>query len=114
MDCHKALTALSFTSGAALFIDDCVIENFVDHTIDFVPTESLEAARPHRLYVRNTRAANSTNGAGIHIKPVAGGKAIVEIENCSLSNNNHEVLAEDGTKFDRNSATGDVARYHNC
>lgn len=86
-----------FTSGAALIIEDCIIENFDDHNINFVPTGGLGAAGPHRLDIRNTSSVNSTNGAGIHMKTVAGDTIVAVIENCTLNNNVAGVLAEDGT-----------------
>jgi hypothetical protein len=86
-----------FNSGAALIIEDCVIENFDDHNINFVPTGGLGASGPHRLYIKNTSSINSTNGAGVHTKTVAGDTIVAVIENCSLNNNVAAVLAEDGT-----------------
>lgn len=88
---------VKFTSGAALIIENCVIENFDDHNINFVPTGDLGAAGPHRLYVTNTSSVNSTNGAGIHTKTVAGDTIIAVVEGCSLNNNFTGFLAEDGT-----------------
>jgi len=86
-----------FNSGAALIIEDCFIENFDDHNINIVPTGGLGASGPHRVYIKNTSSVNSTNGAGIHTKTVAGDTIVAVIENCSLNNNVSGVLAEDGT-----------------
>ncbi len=88
---------IRFNSGAALIVEDCVIENYDDHNINFVPTGGLGAQGPHRLYIRNTTSTNSTNGAGIHTKTVAGDTIVAIVENCSLSNNQSAVQAEDGT-----------------
>ena len=101
---------IKFTSGAALIVENCVVENFDDHNINFVPTAGLGAAGPHRLYVRNTSSVNSTNGAGIHTKTVAGDTIIAVVEGCSLDNNVAGVLAEDGTiaTIRNSSATGRV------
>jgi hypothetical protein len=88
---------IRFNSGAALIVEDCVIENFDDHNINYVPTAGLGAQGPHRLYIRNTSSVNSTNGAGIHTKTVAGDTIVAVIENCSLNNNQSAVMAEDGT-----------------
>jgi hypothetical protein len=80
-----------------LIIEDCVIENFDDHNINFVPTGALGAPGPHRLYVRNTSSSNSTNGAGVHTKTAGADLIVALIENCTFSNNVAGVLAEDGT-----------------
>jgi hypothetical protein len=88
------LNGIRFLAGAALYVEDCTINNFTGRGILFEPNSAAE------LVVRNSEIRNSVgaNGGGIFVKPVSGGFARVAIDDVRLSNNTFGIRIEGGTQ----------------
>ena len=81
-----------FNSGAALNIDNCVIQGFTGPGIAFLP--GAGSASTARFKVQNTPIVN--NATGILIKPISGVAATVALNGITINNNGGGLLA-DGT-----------------
>jgi hypothetical protein len=112
-----SLSGVSFVSGGALRINDCVIRGFqagsAGNGIDFAPNGTVTA----KLYIENTVVAdngNATTGSGIVVEPKGGALADVQIKHVQ-SSNNLRGMQFDGTggaiqaNVVDSSATGSVA-----
>jgi hypothetical protein len=84
------LNGIRFLAGAALHVENCVINGFRagsagnGHGISFAPSGASE------LYVTDTIVRNNgtgSNGGGILIKPTGTGSAKVTLDNVSMLNN---------------------------
>src|ERR1043166_2518850 len=88
---------IQFSNGAALFVENCVIQNFNfanPTAIRFVP-----ASVTARLNVSNSVISNNgtaAGGGGILILPSGSGSARVVLDLVTLENNTHGIVA-DGT-----------------
>jgi len=71
--------AIRFTSGAALHVENCRIENLTDG-IDFEPTGASQ------LFASDTIVSDNT-GQGIRIRPTGTGTASVVLERLQATNN---------------------------
>ena len=67
-------------SGGTLVLEDCVFENFSGVAIQ------IAANGPYTLIVRNTRISNN-GGAGVLIKPAAGGSVTATFDGVTITNN---------------------------
>lgn len=85
---------INFQNGAALFIENCVIENWNDSGvagIHFAPSTGTA-----KLYVTDSVIKNNGNasgGGGIVIEPAAGAGAYVTIAGSKIENNRLGILA---------------------
>jgi hypothetical protein len=75
-------SAIKVVGGGTLIIENCVFENFSGNALDIEPTAILN------LVVTNSRI--STSGAGVLIKPAAGGLGSVNatLDHVVISGNN--------------------------
>ena len=81
---------ISFTSGAVLHVDKCVIHQFGTNGI------SVTLSAPGEVFVTNSfiseNGAGVASGAGISISPASsGGNTTFEIANTFVTNNNHGI-----------------------
>jgi hypothetical protein len=87
-------SGIDFQNGAALFIENCVIENWNDSGvagIHFAPSTGTA-----KLYVTDSVIKNNGNasgGGGIVIEPAAGAGAYVTIEGSKIENNQLGIFA---------------------
>jgi hypothetical protein len=86
---------ISFVSGAALHVENCIIRNFRDATngngISFTPSTAA------KLFVSDTILSGNGTGAsngGILIKPTGTGSAKVSITRTNADNNNLGIRAD--------------------
>ena len=86
---------MSFTSGAALTVEDCTIRDFGTQGINFAPSTNA------KLFVKNvtinntapSASAGSTN-AGIQIRPTGTANAVVSINDTEITNNFFGIVAD--------------------
>jgi hypothetical protein len=99
---NTGLKGISFTSGAALHVDNCTIFDFNGSGsglgIDFEPSAAS------LLFVNNTSIRNNVGG-GILVKPGTGGSAKVSLENLQLEDNLYGIRAEDNSKVTAHNTT---------
>jgi hypothetical protein len=86
---------IEFMNGAALFLENCVIEHFDQSggntAIHFAPTSGTA-----KLYVTDSVIKNNgtaSDGGGIIIQPAAGAEADVVIERTKVENNRVGIVA---------------------
>ena len=91
------ISGIDFVNGAALFVENCVIQFFV------IPEAPIgiwfRPNGPGKLVVTDTAVVNNGSGAagaGILVKPQAGGSARVHLERVSAQGNVFGIVA-DGT-----------------
>lgn len=82
------LNGIRFLAGDSLTVENCTIDSFSGQGIDFEPNSLA------RLNVWNTTITQA-NGAGILVKPAAGGVARVSISDSSLNKNATGLLVQD-------------------
>ncbi|RWC52853.1 MAG: right-handed parallel beta-helix repeat-containing protein [Mesorhizobium sp.] len=86
------LNGIRFLAGAALHVEDCLIQNSTQPTgsgISFAPSGTSE------LYIHNSTIIHNTNG--VRIQPTGSGVASVLIDNSTIENNNLAGVKADGT-----------------
>jgi len=90
-------TGIEFKNGAALFVENCVIENYVGAA--FVGIKFRPSAPGSKLVMTDTVVRNSgsgSTGGGIVVSPQAGGSAQVVLNRVSVHKNVFGIVA-DGT-----------------
>ncbi|WP_292639037.1 right-handed parallel beta-helix repeat-containing protein, partial [Mesorhizobium sp.] len=86
------LNGIRFLAGAALHVEDCLIQNSTQPTgngISFAPSGTSE------LYIHNSTIIHNTNG--VRIQPTGSGVAKVIIDNSTIDNNDLAGVKADGT-----------------
>ena len=71
---------VQFTGSGTLILDDCVFEDFTGVAIEIEPTGPLN------LVIKNSRISNNA-GAGVLIKPAAGGSVTATFDGVTMTNN---------------------------
>ncbi|MBV8520369.1 MAG: right-handed parallel beta-helix repeat-containing protein [Acidobacteria bacterium] len=84
------INGIRFIAGDSLTVENCSIEQFSGQGIDFEPNSLA------RLIVQGTTITQA-GGAGILVKPAAGGIARVSIFDSSIHKNATGVLAQDSS-----------------
>jgi hypothetical protein len=92
---------ISFTSGAALHVENCVVRGFAQNGISFTPSASAA------LFVSDSTFKDNV-GAGIHVSPT-GGNAEVNVVRVQAENNGSGFRAVSGGGSIDFSATDSVA-----
>lgn len=90
------LNGIRFIGGKALHIENCVIFNFSQIGVDFVPAPA--AASTFQLYIKDTiirNNNNAVNGGGIRITPGANGTVAASVDGVRLEGNTFGLKAED-------------------
>jgi hypothetical protein len=88
---------IDFVNGAALFVENCVMQNFNDGPATAI--RFLPANVTGRLYVLDSVISNNgtaTGGGGILVQPQGSGSARVALNRVTLQSNTHGIVA-DGT-----------------
>jgi Right handed beta helix region len=98
------LAGIKVLSAAAVFVEKCTINNFIQDGIAFVPAAPTTASQLHVLntIVRNNRGASS---GGILVKPGVGVTASGSIEDTQLENNQFGLRVEDSSEIAVQSST---------
>ena len=86
-------SAVVFNSGAALNIENCVIQGFSGSGIELLP--GVGSASTARISVHDTSILN--NGSGVLIKPTGGIAAAAAFQGVTINNNLGGGLRVDGT-----------------
>ena len=103
------INGINFISGGALHIENCVISNFAQKGVNFLPVSNS------KLFIKDTIIRNNNNvaaGGGVKITPAAGISVVASLDNVRLERNQFGLLAEDRVKVSvRNSvAAGNNAQ----
>jgi hypothetical protein len=77
---NAAGTMFQVTGGGTLIFDDCSFEDFAGIALDIEPNGPLN------LVIKNSRISNNT-GAGVLIKPAAGGSVMATFDGVTIVNN---------------------------
>ena len=87
------LNGIRFTSGAALFVENCQVANFTQKGIDFEPGSGNA-----QLFVSGTNVENAAGG-GIFVKPSLAGSASARasLDGVMLVRNSFGLRAEDSS-----------------
>jgi hypothetical protein len=86
---------IRFLAGAALHIENCVINNFAQKGIDIEPTTSTF------LFIKDTvvrNNVNAANGGGILLKPGVGGSIRAELDGVRVERNLFGLRSENNTE----------------
>lgn len=90
---------IDFQNGAALFVEDCVIEGWnggsPGNGIHFAPTSGTAKLFVTDSVIKNNGKAGTVSG-GIFIQPAAGAEADVTIERTKIENNRIGINANSG------------------
>ncbi|WP_137045643.1 hypothetical protein [Pseudolabrys sp. FHR47] len=87
------LNGIRFINGAALYLDKCLIKNFVStaanagNGILFAPSGSSELYVSNTTFTNNGAAAGATSGGAILVLPSGSGSAFVSLNQVQMANN---------------------------
>jgi len=84
---------IEFQNGAALFVENCVIQNWTDFGIRFRPENGAAKLHVTDSVVKNNGSAGD---GGIYIEPASGAEADVVITRTQVQNNRVGIFAEAG------------------
>jgi hypothetical protein len=90
------LAGVKLIAGGSLTIENCTINNFAAHGVDYEPNGPSQLAIKHST-IRNNVAGGATKG-GILIKPAAGGFALASIDGVQLERNGFGLQVGDNSK----------------
>lgn len=94
---------IDFQNGGALFVENCVIENFA-HNAPGIGLRFAPSSGTAKLFVTDSVIKNSgipigpaKGGGGIYVRPAAGAAAAVTIERTRVENNFYGIYANSGS-----------------
>ena len=106
----KADNGIKFTSGKALYLEDCLIKNFRDYGIDFEPSVGSTLVIRDSIIINNGTETTSVLGTvrgsgGAVLVKSASGTAFAAIDNTQMAGNFLGINARDNSKITVSNST---------